>query len=253
MTPKFTTLTKLALAGALLSIANVTLAMPVNLWTQAIRGKDVSALQQLIASGANLEQQDAKGRTPLMTAAAQGHTQIATVLLDAGADVNATNPRGGTPLMYAVVSGNPETVRILLSRGANINQAGANGWTAMMIAAAKGRKEIAQMLIDHGCNVNVRDMYGWTPLMRAAYEKRPGVVGILLKHQGVDINATDDRGETALHHVATHGDAEIAQLLLDHCANIRLKNEQGQTAEMVALAHNQTQLLARLSAKKDCP
>ncbi len=189
-----------------------------------------------------------------MTAAAQGHTQIATVLLDAGANVNATNLRGGTSLMYAVVSGNPETVRILLIRGANINQAGSNGWTALMIAAAKGRKEIAQILLDHGSEVNVRDMYGWTPLMRAAYEKRPGVVGILLKHQQVDVNAVDDRGETALHHVATHGDVEIAQQLIEHCANPQLRNEQGQTPAMVAAASKHQQLVMPLSAEKNgCP
>jgi len=249
----FKTLTKLTIAGALLSAATIVIAMPVNLWTQAIRSEDVSALRQLITSGANLEERDAKGRTPLTIAAAQGHTQISTVLLDAGANVNAVNTRGGTPLMYAVVSGNPETARVLLSRGANIDQAGSNGWTALMIAAAKGRREIAQILLDHGSDVNVRDMYGWTPLMRAAYEKRPGVVTILLKHEDVDVNAADDRGETALHHVASKGDAEIAQLLIDHCANIQLKNEQGQTAAMVASDYNHKQLVTLLSAnKKDC-
>lgn len=251
MLPIFKTLTKLTIAGALLSTATVAIAMPVNLWTQAIRSEDVSALQQLIAGGANLEERDAKGRTPLILASAQGHTQIATVLLDAGANVNAVNPRSGTPLMYAVISGNPETVRVLLSRGANIDQAGSNGWTALMIAAAKGRKEIAQILLDHGSNVNVRDLYGWTPLMRAAYEQRAGIVTILLKHEDVDVDAADDRGETALHHVASKGDAEIAQLLIDHCANNQLKNEQGQTAAMVASAFKHNQLVTPLSANKN--
>src|SRR6185295_15838856 len=47
-------------------------------------------VQTLIAGGADVNQRDATGMTPLMIAAAQGETAIARTLIAAGADVAAT-------------------------------------------------------------------------------------------------------------------------------------------------------------------
>ena len=56
-------------------------------------------MQTLIAGGADVNERDATGMTPLMIAAAQGETAIARMLIAAGADVAATTEDGTTALM----------------------------------------------------------------------------------------------------------------------------------------------------------
>ena len=55
-------------------------------------------VQALIAAGANVNQQDNNGRTPLHWAAYNGHQAIVQALIDAGANVNQQNYDGRTPL-----------------------------------------------------------------------------------------------------------------------------------------------------------
>lgn len=45
-------------------------------------------VQVLIKAGANVEEQNENGHTPLMEAASAGHRGVAQLLLDAGAGIN---------------------------------------------------------------------------------------------------------------------------------------------------------------------
>ena len=75
-----------------------------------------SAIQALVAAGANVDAKDEKGRTPLHYAVElRVHPKVIQVLLDAGADVNARDLYGGTPLDRARGANNKEARRILLS------------------------------------------------------------------------------------------------------------------------------------------
>lgn len=56
-----------------------------------------------------------------------------------------------------------------------------------------------------------------TPLMSAASRKQHSVVELLLKSTGIDVNAQDSDGMTALMHAAQIGDLEvIATNNIDH-------------------------------------
>jgi ankyrin repeat protein len=61
----------------------------------------------------------------LQAAAARGHIEIVSVLLEKGANVNAAGGEYGSPLQAAVAEGHTEIVSILLEKGANVNAAGA--------------------------------------------------------------------------------------------------------------------------------
>jgi hypothetical protein len=79
----------------------------------AVRKGDVQLVQALLASGT-----DPNGigrRTPLMRAAASGHSEIARLLLEAGADPNVEDDRFGSALRNAST---PEIVDLLLAHGA---------------------------------------------------------------------------------------------------------------------------------------
>ena len=55
-----------------------------------------NVVQTLIAGGADVNERDDSGMTPLMVAAAQGQTAIARMLVAAGADVGASTEDGAT-------------------------------------------------------------------------------------------------------------------------------------------------------------
>ncbi len=67
----------------------------------AIEKGDLESVVQFIGKGADVNDADHNGNTPLMYASMRGFTDTARFLLDNGADVNARNTQGVTPLTYA--------------------------------------------------------------------------------------------------------------------------------------------------------
>ncbi len=86
--------------------------------TLAVRQGDVDAIQKLSLAGANLNQLNFYGMTPLMVAAS--YSQSATVinaLLDGGADITWRDRYGRNALDYAIRYNNPIAINILRSWG----------------------------------------------------------------------------------------------------------------------------------------
>lgn len=69
--------------------------------------------QALLHHGAAADACDARGATPLMHAAGNGHIEIVAVLLGAGADCERRDQRGHTALSYAIRAGRAHAARVL--------------------------------------------------------------------------------------------------------------------------------------------
>lgn len=89
------------------------------------------------------------GWNPLIYAAANGHQEIVTFLLDCGAEINATTDNGTTALMMAVRGNHYETVKLLLARGANLQISNEAGETAIDWAEKRGHRNIVQLLLEN--------------------------------------------------------------------------------------------------------
>jgi ankyrin repeat protein len=84
--------------------------------------------------------------------------EISRMLLDGGADVNEREVWGRTPLMWATDLAPLETVRFLIERGADINAVSgpfgnrteSNNETALQLARRKNREEIVSLLLSLG-------------------------------------------------------------------------------------------------------
>lgn len=86
---------------------------------EAVIKGDKDAVKTLLATGAHVDAREPfSGRTPLIFAAADGHTEIVRSLVHRGADMSARDIYGWTALMYASSSGYHEIVRILREAGA---------------------------------------------------------------------------------------------------------------------------------------
>ncbi|KAF0328345.1 ankyrin repeat domain-containing protein 52 [Colletotrichum asianum] len=75
-----------------------------------------------------------EGGTPLAFAAAYGHLQVVSLLLDHGVDIEAKDRSGETPIFLAIRQANVEAVDLLLKHGARISAKNASGRRPLQFA-----------------------------------------------------------------------------------------------------------------------
>ena len=179
-------------------------------------------------------------QTALFIASWERRQDVVEYLLANGADPNAPDKYGYTPLM---VSHEPVMAGLILDAGAKIDQKNNKGGTALMWPTTA---EMISFLISRDANVEARDDEGKTALIRVAeahyargHATAEGNLKALLRG-GADINARDQKGRTALMNAALRAAFEeeslnIVVFLLKHNANPHLKDNDGNTAAMLAL------------------
>lgn len=122
-------------------------------------------------------------------ACAEGNLKLAEKLLKYGADVNQKNGSGQTPLYNAVREVNLPAVQFLIANGANVNVKDNEQYTPLYRAAAKNNAaEIVKYLISAGAKLDERNQKGMTPLMGALYLRRFANIKALVD-AGADVNA----------------------------------------------------------------
>jgi len=110
------------------------------------------------------------GDYPLHMAAAGGHQDALSELLNWEADIEAKNRVGSTALLRAVSHDQIPIVRKLIKDGASIEATNKIGNTALHCAAFIGNVEMAKLLIEAQASAHITqgNKYGATPLMIAA-------------------------------------------------------------------------------------
>ncbi|XP_009461587.1 PREDICTED: protein phosphatase 1 regulatory subunit 12B-like [Nipponia nippon] len=158
--------------------------------------ENLDMVKFLVENGANVNQQDNEGWTPLHAVASCGYLNIAEYLISHGANVAAVNSEGEVPSDIAEEAAMKDLLlEQVKKRGVDLDLArkeeeqqmlqDARQWlnsgriedikqprtgaTALHVAAAKGYSEVMRLLIQAGFNLNVQDNDGWTPLHAAAH------------------------------------------------------------------------------------
>jgi ankyrin repeat protein len=201
---------------------------------------------EMISKGADVNQADAQGVTPLMAASILESTEVAELLLKKGANVNNRSAEGYSPLMGAAIGGHPEMVKLLLDHGAELNVKSGEGLNATHLAALttipnftasmKGntgtpasRLAVLKLLLERGGETKVSIPNGETLLMALCAEAPVEAIELLLAH-GEDVNAKSADGRTALMAAAMGGRADVVKLLLKKGAKRDDKDKDGKTA-----------------------
>ncbi len=106
-------------------------------------------------------------------------------------------------------------------------QFGENGDTPLMSAIEMGHDESVKIILNKGARIDLADGCGNTALNLAIFYGHHGIVTQLL-NTGAQIDLADGCGMTALHYAATQKNAQMANLLLDHMAQLgERKDEHG--------------------------
>jgi len=119
---------------------------------------------------------------------------------------------GATAFMRAARSGDVVVMRYLLDHGADPKLANKDGANALMLASG----------------------LGYTDSIRSTEPEALEAVKLCLE-LGFDVNATTDKGETALHGASRRGANTIIQLLVDKGGNISASNKAGITPLDIAM------------------
>lgn len=187
-------LRKLLITLTFTAAGTTCLAGPLH---DAVRASDVEGVEALMYAGADLNELDDNGETPLNMAILAEDESLAIMLLEAGASAEARNEGGFTALHAAAYSGAPKVAEALLGRGVDINdRQNKAGVTALSLAAEQGNAEVAKVLLDGGANVDLSEQNGYTPLSRALWRNRDEVVG-LLQAAGAQCQSLEILGDEA--------------------------------------------------------
>ena len=156
-------------------------------------GRDpLDLIKALLAKGANPNQQT--NTTPV-----HGLMQF---------DGSWVNFDGQTPLIRAALSGDAEVMKLLLQYKADAKITTDGGTTSLMAAA--------------GIN--------WIPAQTYMHSEEEYVEAVnLCLAQGVDVNAANSMGLTAMHGAANRGWESIVQILADHGSKLDPKDKEGRT------------------------
>ena len=112
----------------------------------ALRGT-AAEVQPCLDAGADVNEPNRVGYTPLTIAASRGDIAITRALLEAGADVDRTDTVGTTPLAAAVMSHAPmDVVALLVEHGADANRPNKRGQTPLELARKQSSMEIVGLL-----------------------------------------------------------------------------------------------------------
>ena len=135
----------------LVLLAISLLLVPRDALKEAIDAKDVAAIKAAIAAGADVNEQDEYGESPLM------HTSdpdVARALIAGGAKVDLANKYGMNALASAAATGNVAMVKVLIESKANVNFANPSYDTIMLENAIAGKNvEIIKMMLDAGAKI----------------------------------------------------------------------------------------------------
>lgn len=117
---------------------------------------DIAVMRHLAAFGCSIDKRSRTNHTALALAARRNSLQTVKVLWELGADIEATpkNSCSWTPLLMAAAKGHSACCRLLASLGANLHATDEMGSPAVFLASQGGHLATLQQLALHGADLN---------------------------------------------------------------------------------------------------
>lgn len=203
-----------------------------------IENGNMEEVVKLLHQGKYVEFMEKNGPiTPLHLAVVSNQVDICQFLVVLYMDINSQDDDGDTPLHCANSDCVDEDILdILLEGGASVNITNKNGETALHKAAVLDCDNCLRKLLHvSGILVNTKDSEGYTVLHNLVYSNNLSTDNIqLLVENGIDVNATNNLGKTALHMYVSQGwdviDYDVVKMLIDAGASVAIVDNFGNTS-----------------------
>jgi ankyrin repeat protein len=153
---------------------------------------------------------------------------------------------GRTALHWAAARGDEKSVELLLRYGANPNTPDRIVQGPLRSSLKATEPGVLKLLIEYGANLMQVDHWEQTCLQAAMYYTDPVAFGAPLIMGGIDVNAQDFRGNTALLEAVRMGHADAVDLLVDNGADVNIQDQSGINAFMEAVARNKNAMATKL-------
>ncbi|MBE8401600.1 ankyrin repeat domain-containing protein [Leptospira borgpetersenii] len=200
----------------------------------AVKNSDQEAIQLLLKAGAEPDETNTRGETPLLTSLDQGNEDLIRIFLEAGADTEKKDFAGNTPLTKAVSTGNVQIVEMLFVNDhptPDLEERNGEGYTPLLLAVDLGHLEIVEYLLDKGADFLKKNSEGRTILHLTALHNDFEILDLFLekKETKTILEDRDADGNTALLLAASHDSVECLEKLLKIEANFLQVNASGKT------------------------
>jgi len=209
-----------------------------------------AAVQYLLSIGANPNERNKAGLSPLHMALSDQNLLISQTLLKEGADLYLLNNSGKSPLNLAFQSPVPFVDAFFQPEILELRDSAKN--TPLFHSVFTGNIPILQILLKKGASLGVQNLGGSTVLHEAVRLGNVEAAGLLLK-AGSSLTSTDNLGNTPLHNLVFWDSQDMGDLLLNSGAAINAKNKDGRTTLQEAVRRGETKLVSYLLKKKADP
>jgi len=216
----------------------------------AISNNRISMARFLIDRGANINAKDWYGRTPLFAA-----IEMRNVDLDYQTFEHIVNAEDRKVILdfigYLLDKGVDANIRVkevpplrswMYLLGGSLAWVDFTGETPFMLASLSGDVTTMRLLLKYGADPKIATFAGTTPLMAASgvnwvvdqtYDEGPDALLEAVKlcyELGMDVNATNSMGLTALMGAANRGSDSIIEFLVSKGAHLEMKDKVGRNA-----------------------
>jgi len=174
---------------------------------------------------------------PLALEVKNSNLDKVSYLLKKGEDPNQVNKFGMTPVLASIIHGNYDAFELLLENGGKVHRDdkisnasfwGYDGHGALDLAVIGGNEKIIQKLIDEEYAytnvINENNILHWMAETCTA----PGIFQVL--RTGIQIDKVNKRGRTPLLEAVKRNCWPVTMALLQHGADISVKDKKGKTA-----------------------
>ena len=205
----------------------------------AIRENSTPAAMELLASGAPVDMENAKGVTPLILASQKGNLIIVKELLRRGASTSATTVNGTTAVLQAAHFGHLQIIRVILHAGGArlVELANYNHTTPLMRAAQEGHLRVVRYLLSKGALVNRRNRVHMTALMLASQRGHADTVKLLIEYRA-DLDAMTEQNSTSLLLACKRSHLGVVRALVTAGCELWVRDQRGRTAREAADRRN---------------
>jgi ankyrin repeat protein len=207
---------------------------------------DLSAAQDLVAQGADVNAKDDTQQSAYLVTTSEGFLDLLNLTLEHGADVASKDSFNGTGLIRAGERGHTGVVGRLIRAGVEVNHVNRLGWTALHEAIILGKgtpayDDTVRVLVAGGADVRLpsrRD--GVAPLDHARSKGYAREVDTLDKALRQDAAGPVDRAEAnrRLLAAAAAGDADGVALALRAGADVRTTDDRRRTPLLLAVTND---------------